>query len=68
LKSTLITKLMKKRIIKPMEIDGMLYQKTNEDFNKEKPNPQDPTQSKELIVEEKKEGEIKKKQLLSKKK
>jgi hypothetical protein len=31
---------------KPMEIDGMLYQKTNEDFNKEKPNPLDPVQIK----------------------
>lgn len=29
-----------------MEVDGMLYQKTNEDFNKEKPNPLDPVQIK----------------------
>jgi hypothetical protein len=37
---------MKKNQIKPVEIDSMLYQKTNEDFNKEKPNPLDPTQIK----------------------
>lgn len=41
--------------IKPMEIDGMLYQKTNEDFNKEKPNPLDPVQIKVNPIKENKE-------------
>ncbi len=45
---------MKKRQIKPLEIDSMIYQKTNEDFNNEKPNPLDPNQIDVLpIVEEK---------------
>ena len=35
---------MKKNQIKPVKIDSMLYVKTNEDFNNEKPNPEDPTQ------------------------
>lgn len=35
---------MKKNQIKPIEIDSMLYVKTNEDFNNEKPSPEDPTQ------------------------
>lgn len=35
---------MKKNRIKPVKIDSMLYVKTNEDFNNEKPNPEDPTQ------------------------
>ncbi|WP_310556282.1 hypothetical protein [Flavobacterium sp.] len=41
--------------IEPMEIDGMLYQKTNEDFNNEKPNPFDPTQIKVNPLPEEKE-------------
>jgi hypothetical protein len=44
-----------------MEIDGMLYQKTNEDFNKEKPNPLDPLQIKgNPMVESQKIAPIKK--------
>lgn len=43
--------------IKPMEVDGMLYQKTNEDFNKEKPNPLDPVQIK--VSQNAQEKEIK---------
>lgn len=35
---------MKKNKLKPVKKDSMLYQKTNEDFNNEKPNPEDPTQ------------------------
>lgn len=35
---------MKKCPIKPAKIDSMLYQKTNEDFNNEKPDVKDPTQ------------------------
>jgi hypothetical protein len=41
---TIKNQIMKKNIIKPIKIHSMLYQKTNEDFNNEKPNPQDPTQ------------------------
>ena len=37
---------MKKNQIKPVKPDSMLYVKTNEDFNNEKPNSQDPTQIK----------------------
>lgn len=55
---------MKKIIaIKPMEIDGMLYQKTNEDFNKEKPNPLDPVQTKVNPLPEEKEMQHSKKVL-----
>lgn len=35
---------MKKSRIKSTKIDSMLYLKTNEDFNNEKPNLKDPTQ------------------------
>ena len=38
-----------------MEIDSMLYQKTNEDFNKEKPNALDPVQIKVNLLQVEKE-------------
>lgn len=43
---------MKKNQIKPVKIDSMLYIKTNEDFNNEKPNSQDPTQIKVHPIDE----------------
>ena len=43
---------MKKNQIKPVKIDSMLYIKTNEDFNNEKPNLQDPNQKKVHPIEE----------------
>ncbi len=46
---------MKKSQIKSVKTDSMLYQKTNEDFNNEKPNPLDPTQIKVHPIEEEKE-------------
>jgi hypothetical protein len=46
--------MSKKNTIKPMAIDGMLYQKTNEDFNKEKPSVQDPLQTKNNPLQEEK--------------
>jgi hypothetical protein len=52
--------------IQPMEIDGMLYQKTNEDFNKEKPNPLDPVQIKDNPLPEEKQVKPLKKQLKNK--
>jgi hypothetical protein len=45
---------MKKNINKPVKTDSMLYQKTNEDFNNEKPNPLDPKQIKVHPIEEEK--------------
>jgi hypothetical protein len=47
-------KMIKKNTIKPMEVNGMLYQKTNEDFNKEKPIMQDPLQTKNNPMQEEK--------------
>ena len=44
--------MMKKNKIKPVKIDSMLYIKTNEDFNNEKPNLQDPTQIKVHPIDE----------------
>lgn len=41
-----------------MEIDNMLYQKTNEDFNNEKPSKIDPTQIKVHLLEEEMEIKI----------
>ena len=52
---------MKKNLIKPIKKDSMLYQKTNEDFNNEKPNPLDPTQIKVHPIEEEKNIKSKKK-------
>jgi hypothetical protein len=46
--------MSKKKIEISMEINGMLYQKTNEDFNKEKPNPIDPLQTKSNPMQEEK--------------
>jgi hypothetical protein len=46
---------MKKKGTKPVEIDSMIYQKTNEDFNNEKPNPIDPNQIDVHPIEEEKE-------------
>ncbi len=43
---------MKKNQIKPVKTDSMLYVKTNEDFNNEKPNPLDPTQIKVHPIED----------------
>ncbi len=50
-------------IVKPIkeEIDGMLYQKTYEDFNKEKPNPADPIQMKANPMQIEKNTTIQKK-------
>jgi hypothetical protein len=45
---------MKKNKLKSAKKDSMLYQKTNEDFNNEKPNPFDPTQIKVHPIEEEK--------------
>jgi hypothetical protein len=45
---------MKKNTIKPIKKDSMLYQKTNEDFNNEKPSKIDPTQIKVHPIEEEK--------------
>ena len=53
--------MKKNNKITPMEIDSMLYQKTNEDFNNEKPNPIDPTQIDVFpILEEKETKPLKK--------
>jgi hypothetical protein len=53
--------MKKNNKIPPMKIDSMLYQKTNEDFNNEKPNPIDPTQIDVFpIVEEKEIKPLKK--------
>jgi hypothetical protein len=46
--------MSKKNTIKQMEVDGTLYQKTNEDFNKEKPSIQDPLQTKNNPMQEEK--------------
>ena len=46
--------MRKKNTIKPMVVDGMLYQKTFEDFNKEKPSLQDPLQTKNNPIQEEK--------------
>lgn len=50
---------MKKNQIKPVKIDSMLYVKTNEDFNNEKPNPEDPTQIKVHPIEDENKPVIK---------
>ena len=47
--------MKKNKAIPPMEIDSMLYQKTNEDFNKEKPNALDPVQIKVNLLQVEKE-------------
>jgi hypothetical protein len=44
--------IMKKNKLKPVKKDSMLYQKTNEDFNNEKPSKIDPTQIKVHPIEE----------------
>ncbi|WP_394758493.1 hypothetical protein [Flavobacterium sp.] len=44
--------MKKKNKIQPIEIDGMLYQKTNEDFNKEKLDPLDPVQKKDNPIQQ----------------
>jgi hypothetical protein len=49
---TINTETMKNNKIKPAKKDNMLYRKTNEDFNNEKPNPVDPTQIKVNPIEE----------------
>ena len=43
---------MKKNRIKPVTKDSMLYQKTNEDFNNEKPSIDDPVQIKVHPIED----------------
>lgn len=47
---------MKKSQIKSVKTDSMLYQKTNEDFNNEKPNPLDSTQIKVHPIEDEAEN------------
>ena len=47
--------MKKNNAIPPMEIDSMLYQKTNEDFNKEKPHALDPVQIKVNLLQVEKE-------------
>lgn len=61
-------KIMKKSLLKPIKIDSMLYQRTYEDFNNEKPNPLDPTQIKVHPIEEEKDIKSLKKQFLNQKK
>ncbi len=46
--------MRKKNTIKPIVVDGMLYQKTFEDFNKEKPSLLDPLQTKNNPMQEEK--------------
>lgn len=62
---------MKKNLINIIKLNkknSMLYQKTNEDFNNEKPNPLDPTQLKVHPLEEEKVVKFQEKQILNKKK
>jgi hypothetical protein len=47
--------MTKKNKVPPIEIVGMLYQKTNDDFNKDKPNPLDPLQIKNNPMQEEKQ-------------
>ena len=52
----LYTKYMKSNIIsKPVKPDGMLYQKTNEDFNREKPSKEDPLLTEENPIQQEEE-------------
>lgn len=44
--------------------DGMLKEKTNEDFNKQKPNPKDPNQNKKHQIGENEETEKQKRPIV----